>query len=184
MKASRWMQLAALVSTFGLAGSAVAADAATSTAQMQNGGPSPGGSVQGYIPPGPASVGGTERVDNSNGVPLTDPARTYAQENGGHLPPTVIVDAEGNAWDVVGVEPSDASDADSTQLIFLRPHGERAAVVTPDNDRTVYAAPDSNETLYVAPDADRTMHWLPNDENPGGTQAMPGYMGPASDKGQ
>ena len=136
MKVSQWMQVAALVSTFGIAGSAVAADAGTSTAQMQNGGPSPGGSVQGYIPPGPASVGGTERVDNSNGVPLNDAARTYAQENGGHLPPTVIIDAEGNAWDVVGVEPSDANDADSTQMIFLRPHGERTVVDPTIQDST------------------------------------------------
>jgi len=174
MKVTRCVQVAAMVSAFGLAGSAIAADAATSTAQMQNGGPSPGGSVQGYVPPGPASVGGTERVDNSNGVPLTEPERTYAQENGGHLPPTVVIDAEGNAWDVVGVEPSDANDADSPQIVFLRPHGERAVVVSPDN----------RETLYVTPDVDGSILLLPGDANPGGMQSTPGSMGPGSDKGQ
>jgi hypothetical protein len=183
MKVSQWMQLAALVSTFGLAGSAVAADAGTSTAQMQNGGPSPGGSVQGYIPPGPASVGGTERVDNSSGVPLTDAQRTYAQENGGHLPPTVVVDAEGNAWDVVEVEPSDANDVDSTQTIFLRPHGERAVVVAPNDDETVYLAPEDGPTIDLLPGDAYTLRAVPPN-GPGGMQATPGYMGPGSDKGQ
>jgi hypothetical protein len=174
MKLNRWIQVAAVTSTFALAGSAIAADASISTAQMQNGGLSPGGSVQGYIPPGPASVGGTERIDNSNGVPLTEPARNYAQENGGHLPPTVIVDAEGNTWDVVGVEPSDANDEDSAQIIFLRPPGARAGVVAPDDD----------ETVDVAPDAGGSVDLLPEDAAPGGMQATPGAMGPRSDKGQ
>lgn len=172
MKISHGLQLAAIVSTLGLASSALAADAATSTAQMQSGGPSPGGSVQGYIPPGPASVGGTERVDNSNSVPLTNAERIYAQENGGHLPPTVVVDAEGNAWDVVGVEPSDANDADSTHMIFLRPH----------RVRTIVVAPDDNPTVYLAPDEDRTTYSLPS--GPGGMQATPDDMGPDNDKGQ
>jgi len=183
MKVSQWMQLAAVVSAFGIAGSAVAADAATSTAQMQNGGPSPGGSVQGYIPSGPASVGGTERFDNSNGVPLTDAERTYAQENGGHLPPTVIIDAEGNAWDVVGVEPSDANDGDSPQMIFLRPHGERTVVVAPNDNAMRYIAPNEDRTVYLLPGDADALHALPP-SGPGGMQATPGYMGPGSDKGQ
>lgn len=183
MRIRQWMQLAAIVSAFG-AGTAVAADAGISTAQMQNGGPSPGGSVQGYVPPGPAAVGGTQRVDNSNGVPLSEPARSYAQEHGGHLPPTVVIDADGNAWDVVDVAPANAADQDSPQVIFLRPHGESDAAVAPDDDETVSVVPEEDGAIirFLPDDAELITPVPPS--GPGGMQSTPGYMGPGSDKGQ
>jgi hypothetical protein len=183
MKTRHWMQIAALASALGLAGSAVAADAGATTAQMQTG-PSPGGSVQQAIPPGPASVGGSERIDNSNGVPLHDWARTYAQEHGGHLPPAVVIDEAGQSWDEVGVESGQANDQDAPRVIMLRPHGERIVVLSPDNDRVVYVEPDGTRVLYLTPEDQA----IPEDEIPppsaGGMQATPGYDGPGSAKGQ
>jgi hypothetical protein len=185
MKFSHCIRVAAIASVFGVAGTAFAADAGVSTAQAQTG-PSPGGSVQNYVPPGPASVGGTERVDNSNGVPLSEPARVYAQQHGGHLPPTVVVDHAGRAWDVVGAEPADAGNANSSTVIFLRPHGEGEVAVVPGGE-TVYTVPDDADdvtVMRVLPDGTLYDMDVVPPEGPGGMQSTPGYMGPGSDKGQ
>src|SRR5690348_13071468 len=90
MYARYWWQLAAIAASMGIAGSAFAADAGTTTSQVQTS-PSAAGSVQGYVPDGAPSVGGSERIDNSNPVPLDAWAREYAQTHGGHLPPVVYV---------------------------------------------------------------------------------------------
>lgn len=184
MKAKHWMQIAAMASAVGFVGSASAADAGISLSQMQNGGPSPAGSVQGVVPPGPASVGGTERVDNSNGIPLTEGARTYAQQHGGHLPPAVLVDGEGNAWDVVGVEAYDQAATDSPQVILLRPHGDLMTLVAPDGSETVYVEPNGDRVIYLLPDNDAaTIDAAP--QGASGMKPSPsGYMGENSDKGQ
>jgi hypothetical protein len=187
MKTRHWMQLAAIASAIGIAGSAVAADAGMSTSQMQNGGPSPAGSVQGAVPPNAAAVGGTERFDNSNGIPLSDAARAYAQRNGGNLPPVVVMDRDGTAWDVAGVEPYDHTTANSPQVILLRPHGQAAtAIVAPDGTETVYVQPNGDRVVYLAPNNDPTAHRM--DMAPPGAGGLqpspPGYMGENSDKGQ
>jgi hypothetical protein len=186
MKARHWMQIAAVASAVGFAGSAAAADAGTSTSQMQNGGPSPGGSVQGAMPPGPSSVGGTERIDNSNGVPLSDAARIYAQRNGGNSPPVVVMDNDGNAWDVVGVEAYDATTQNSPQVILLRPHARAAAVVAPDGSETVYVQPNGDRIVYLFPENDASVNMM--NVAPQGASGLqsspPGYMGENSDKGQ
>jgi hypothetical protein len=176
-----------MASAIGFVGSAAAADAGMSTSQMQNGGPSPAGSVQGVVPPSAPSVGGTERVDNSNGIPLSDAARVYAQRNGGNLPPVVVLDQQGNAWDVVGVEAYDETAQNSPQVILLRPHARAATTVV---------VPDSSETVYVQPNGDRVVYLFPNNDasidmmgvappGAGGLQSSPpGYMGENNDKGQ
>lgn len=183
MNARHWMRLAAMTSALGFAGSAIAADAGMTTAQMQNG-PSPGGSVQQVVPPGPDAVGGSERIDNTNGVPLSDWARTYAQEHGGHLPPAIAIDEAGRPWSVVGVESSQTDDEDAPRVILLRPQGERIVVLSPGDDRTVYIEPDGTRVLYLTPQDEA----MPGDEipppSPGGMQATPGYDGPGNAKGQ
>jgi hypothetical protein len=186
MKVRHWMQLAAMASAIGFAGSAGAADAGMSTSQMQNGGPSPAGSVQSAVPPNAAAVGGTERVDNSNGIPLSDAARAYAQRNGGNLPPVVVMDRNGTAWDVVGVEPYDTTP-NAPQVILLRPHGRVAtAIVVPDGSETVYVQPNGDRVVYLAPSDDTSARMM--DRAPPGASGFqlspPSYMGENSDKGQ
>jgi hypothetical protein len=178
MAIRHWMQVAGVAAALGLAGPALAAEAGATTAQMQNG-PSPAGSVQQALPPGPASVGGSERIDNSNGVPLSDAARVYASENGGQLPPAVIVDDAGRAWDVVGFEPATGDDA---HALLLRPHGGAdVIVVTPGSEGTTYVEPDGTRVIYLVPEA-----MLEDDAASagGGMQATPGADGPDSPKGQ
>ena len=190
MKISHWMQLAALASGMGIAASAGAADAGISTSQMQNGGPSPGGSVQSVVPPGPASVGGTERVDNSNGVPLSEAGRAYAQQHGGNQPPVVVMDNEGNAWDVVGVEAYDSTAQNSPQVILLRPHGQVEAFIAPDASETVYVEPNGDRVVYIKPGHDTSSMNTGSamDSVPPGACGMraspPCYMVENSDKGQ
>ena len=79
MRARKWMQLAAIASSVGFAGAASAADAAVTTGQMQNG-MSTARSVQGAVSAGPESVGGSERIDNTNDLPFDAGARGYLQD--------------------------------------------------------------------------------------------------------
>lgn len=158
-------------------GNAFAADAGTATAQMQ-GVMSPGGSIQGAIPAGPQSVGGTERFDNSNGVPLEGALREYAQEHGGHLP-VVFVDENGARWRVVRVEEEPGTVTTETRIVYLTPDVERTIAVAPAEGRVTYLDPGEAQVIYLVPDDDALVA-----PGPGGMQATPGEDGPASPKGE
>ena len=190
MKTSRWMGVAAIASCVGVAGTAVAADAGTTTSQMQTN-PSAAGSVQGYVPYGPATVGGSERIDNSNAVPLNEWQREYAQTHNGRLPRAILVDRFGDASDrVVGrryVTPDEA------RVIYIAPEDARALYLAPEEPRVIYIAPSDARVVYEAPAGSRVIYrmrggWVPESEliaSPGGgMQATPGANGPASPKGQ
>jgi len=73
MKTRQLIYIGALASAACVTGSAFAADAGVTTTQIQNG-PSTTAPVQNRVSPDARSVGGSERMDNTNGVP----ARTYA----------------------------------------------------------------------------------------------------------
>jgi hypothetical protein len=158
------MQLAAVAAAI-VAGPAIAADAGTTTSQMQTT-PSAAGSVQGYIPPGASSVGGSERIDNSNPVPLDTWMQNYAAEHGGHLPRMIYIDQMGHTWDVVDAQ--------------------RRGHLIPEDARVVYLTPGDTQVIYVVPGAARVIY-LPQDTappGPGGLQATPGANGPSSPKGE
>ena len=73
MKTRHLLCIGALASAACVTGSAFAADASVTTTQIQNG-PSTTAPVQNRMSPDARSVGGSERMDNTNGVP----ARTSA----------------------------------------------------------------------------------------------------------
>jgi hypothetical protein len=161
-----------------LAGNALAADAGTATAHMQ-GVTSPGGSIQGSIVAGPQSVGGTERFDNSNGVPLEGALREYAQEHGGHLP-VVFVDENGARWRIVRVEEEPGAVGTQTRIVYLAPDVERTIAVAPAESRVIYLEPGEAQVIYLVP-GDEDAYVAPG---PGGMQATPGEDGPDSPKGE
>lgn len=156
MRARQWMQLAAIASALGLAGTAVAADAGTTTAQLQNG-MSAGASVAGAVAPGPESVGGSERIDNTNDVPL-DQSRVIFEE-----PPGVY---------------------DHPRVIYLLPGDQDAIVVTPDAGTVLDVTPHEPQELYRLPEDRDVLTDANPPPSAGGMQATPGYVGPGSAKGQ
>ena len=178
MNTRQMLGVAAMTCATLLAGNALAADAGTATAQMQ-GVTSPGGSIQGTIGAGPQSVGGTERFDNSNGVPLEGALREYAQEHGGHLP-VVFVDENGARWRIVRVEEEPDADSAQARIVYLTPDVERAIAVAPVEGRVIYLEPGEAQVIYLAPD-DEDAFVAPG---PGGMQATPGLDGPDSPKGE
>ena len=161
MGARHWLRLAAATSTIALAGGALAADAGTTTSQMQTS-PSAAGSVQGYVPPGPASVGGSERMDNSNAVPVDEWAREYAATHGGRVTRDEYLGYVGRRWDAIDVG--------------------RRGYLTPEEARVIYVVPENAHVIYIVP------HETPPSDvfvdGPGGMQATPGANGPASPKGE
>ena len=174
MYARHWWQLAAIAASMGIAGSVFAADAGTTTSQAQTS-PSAAGSVQGYLPEGPPSVGGSERIDNSNPVPLDAWAREYAQLHGGRLPP------------VVYVVPNEA------HTVYYIPEHAPATYVSPDSSVTTFVVPRDAPLTYTIPGDARVIYVLPggisiNDDTavpgPGGMQVTPGADGPSSPKGE
>ena len=178
MNIRQQLGVAAITCATLLAGNAFAADAATATAQMQ-GVTSPGGSVQGAIGAGPQSVGGTERFDNSNGVPLGGALREYAQEHGGHLP-VVFVDDNGARWRIVRVEEAPGAVTTETRIVYLTPETERTIAVAPVEGQANYLEPGEAQVIYLVPD-DEDAYVAPG---PGGMQATPGLDGPDSPKGE
>jgi hypothetical protein len=172
------LRVAAMSCATFLAGGALAADASTSLSQMQSG-PSPGGSIQGAIDAGPQSVGGTERFDNSNGVPLTGALREYAQEHGGRLP-VVFVDEDGTRWRIVHIEAEPAAVNRQARIVYLTPDVERTIAVAPAEGQVIYLEPGGAQVIYVVPD-DEDALVAPG---PGGMQATPGEDGPNSPKAE
>ena len=156
MRARQWMQLAAIASSLGFAGGALAADAGMTTAQMQNG-MSPAGSVEGAVPPGPEAVGGSERIDNTNDMPLGAPRMIYDEPG-------------------VGYEQS--------RVIYLIPGDADAITLTPDAGTVLDVAPDEPEELYRLPEDRDVLSDATPPPSAGGMQATPGYTGPGSAKAQ
>ena len=120
MRARKWTQLAAIASSVGFAGAALAADAGVTTSQMQNG-MSTAGSVQDAFPAGPESVGGSERIDNTNDVPFDARAGGYPQD----------------------VYPAPRERATT-------PDAGRALDIVPDEPEEMYRLPEDRDTLSDA----------------------------------
>jgi hypothetical protein len=112
------------------------------------------------------------------------------------------MDSDGNAWDVVGVEPYDDT-AQTSQVILLRPHAQSATVIAPDGGNTAYVEPNGErstvivpagrETVYVEPNGDRVIYLFPGTDAstssaPRGASDMQpapdGYMGENNVRGQ
>jgi len=104
MAPRRWIQLGAIASSLGFAGATLAADAGLTTWQLQNG-MSPAGSVQDAVPAGAESVGGSERSDNTNAVPVEAGAAGYLQDTSPAPHEPVIAPDAGRALDVAPDEP-------------------------------------------------------------------------------
>ena len=185
MKTNDWIRIAAIASCAAMAGSAVAADAGTTTSQGQTA-PSAAGSVQGYVPYGPASVGGSERIDNSNAVPLDGWEREYAQTHGGNLPRVMVLE---RAADGAVVAPPRYVTPEEARVIYIAPEDARAIHVAPGQPSVVYIAPSNARVVYGVPGEPRVVYrWVQDPDlvnSPGGDmQATPGANGPASPKGQ
>jgi hypothetical protein len=185
MKTRNWIRIAVIASHAAVAGPAVAADAGTTTSQAQTN-PSAAGSVQGYMPYGPATVGGSERIDNSNAVPLDAWERDYAQTHGGNLPRVMVVErrAEGSV-----VSSPRYVTPEEARVIYIAPEDARAIYVAPEQPAVVYIAPSDARIVYGVPGESRIVYrWVTDPDlvnSPGGDmQATPGANGPASPKGQ
>jgi len=70
MKTRQWLGIGAFASAALITGSALAAGASVTTTQMQNG-PSTMAPAPNRVSPDPRSIGGSERIDNTNGVPAS-----------------------------------------------------------------------------------------------------------------
>ena len=68
MKTRYLLCMGAIASATCVTGSAFAADASGTTTQIQNG---PSTTAQNRMAPGPRSIGGSERMDNTNGGPAS-----------------------------------------------------------------------------------------------------------------
>ena len=156
MRARQWMQLAAIASSLGFAGAAIAADAGMTTAQMQNG-MARAGSVEGAILPGPEAVGGSERIDNTNDMPVGESRMTHDEPGAVH---------------------------DSSRGIYLIPGDADAIILTPDAGRVLDVAPDEPQELYRLPEDRDVLSDATPPPSAGGMQATPGYAGPGSAKAQ
>jgi hypothetical protein len=155
MSVRQWMQLAAIASSLGFAGAALGADAGMTLTQMQNGA-SPAGSAEGAIAPGAESVGGSERIDNTNHVPLAD---------------AWMIDGEAGIL------------YDSSRVIYVLP-GDAGAAREPDAGQVLDVAPDEPLELYRLPqDRDMLSDATPP-PSASGMQATPGYVRPGSAKAQ
>jgi hypothetical protein len=185
MKTGNWIRMAAIASCAAMAAPAVAADAGTTTSQAQTI-PSAAGSVQGYVPYGPASVGGSERIDNSNAVPLDAWEREYAQTHGGNLPRVRVVE---RAADGALVSSPRYVTPEEARVIYLAPEDARAIHAAPEQPAVVYIAPSDARVVYDGPGKSRVVYrWVTDPDlvnSPGGDmQATPGANGPASPKAQ
>jgi hypothetical protein len=155
-------------------------------------GPSAAGSVQGHVPYGPVTVGGSERVDNSNAVPLDSWMQEYAATHGGRLPRAVLVDRFERPSDRVIVEHYRYVTPDEARVIYIAPEDARAVYRAPEEPRVIYVAPPETGVTYVVPGESRVIYrmrgaWVPESDfvlPPGGMQATPGADGPASPKGE
>lgn len=97
------LRLALLSSSAFLACNVMAADAGTTTTQMQTA-PAPAGSTDNPLMPGPQSVGGSERMDNTNAAPLDAWIDDYAAAHQGRIDREVLLDQMGHRWDAIDAQ--------------------------------------------------------------------------------
>jgi hypothetical protein len=104
MRARHWMQIAALASAIGASGTALAADAGSTVKQMQQN-PSPNaGASQGAMSAAPNSVGGSERMDNSNPAGFDAWMRDYATSHNGRITRDEYMRQMGQRWDAIDAQ--------------------------------------------------------------------------------
>jgi len=126
MKTRHWMQLAAMVSTIGMAGGAVAADAGHTVGQMQNNANPPVATPQGSTVGGAAAVGGSQRVDNTNpaAAPMDTWMNDYAASHNGRITRREFMDEMGNRWDAIDAQRQGYLTPEQAQGMFTAHPGE------------------------------------------------------------
>jgi hypothetical protein len=127
------LPLAAMTSAAFLTGSALAADAGHTVGQMQNN-PNPAVTApQGNTVDAPQSVGGSQRMDNTNAAanPLDAWMSDYAAAHNGRITREEFLDQMGNRWDAVDTQRQGYLTPDEARDIFTAHPGEAAGATPP-----------------------------------------------------
>ena len=132
MSARRWMQIAAVASAMGSTGTAMAADAAHTVGQGQT---NPNAAVetpQGDTVTAPQSVGGSERMDNTNpAAPLDTWMSDYAAAHNGRITRDEFLNQMGQRWDAADAQHRGYLTPDEIDNVFPAHPGNSPETASP-----------------------------------------------------
>jgi len=132
MRARHWMQIAAVASALGLTGAAMGADAGHTVGQTQNN-PNPAVETpQGSTVTAPQSVGGSERMDNTNpAAPLDAWMRDYAATHNGRITREEYLNQMEQRWNAADAQHRGYLTQDEIDNAFPAHPGNSAQMPSP-----------------------------------------------------